>query len=189
LALLDFSLLKSIASDEGLLNSLDESGVIEKLTDRWPEIGLGVDIKKYGSALIRFMANIAANAPYSAIGLLNRDALNLWFTLRDENVVPDFKDIVLKYGCLLHGEWEMVYIMDAMEVQKNPLWAVSRSEALASGVESKIVKNVFEEVPELMKIGGQMSRIAHGMMGRPDGFWACTPISIFRRLGPVSQHK
>lgn len=105
--------------------------------------------------------------PHSIQGRMWTDQGEMWTTLNETCLVTTPSDILLKHGLQLPGEWSMLGILDAYPYDASDLVIPS-----ANGEMSDVL-------PAFLSI---LSPLTRGMLGRPEGSHAMTPLLIFREV-------
>jgi hypothetical protein len=125
--------------------------------------------QKSGSSKEPPIPDILGLFPYK-IQMTVEGEYQAWATVKEEYLVTEASDLVLKYGGTLDGVWKVVGIADA----------------LPSTFDGQLVGNLdFENNIEAfgMKLTKAMAPMARVFLGRPSDAYGLTPLVVYREIG------
>jgi len=114
--------------------------------------------------------DMIAEIPHSVHARMRAEDSHIWCTLKADCMVMSPADVMLKYGVLVDGTWQVLGILDAL-----PGAPVDQVPTLA---------RIFEgEASSPLLLGAvQIFTQLRGLLGRPPNCHGVTPLAIFREI-------
>lgn len=159
--LMSANLTPSTASATGNREQRRKERSIAGATPKMPnEIDVLVD-------LLRILPH-TAQAYFKAPGVL------AWCGLKEDALITQPGDLLLKHGIAIEGEWGVLGILDAKPDQDNSAGTAEHMQELGLGAD--LGRGVAAAIM------ASISPMARGMLGRPEHAFGLTPLLIFREV-------
>lgn len=151
-------------SDFGKSRSRDISSERKKLLDAKKDC-LGKS-KIYIDAIVEGLSQFVRSSPFSIVAIFKSEGENYWFSLKQDFLLHDQGDTLLKYGYAVEGKWSIACIVDGD----------ANSEELSQDCDDGIV---------WASLVRPVATVGRRAVGRPDNYRSLMPLAVFRSLGPI----
>lgn len=131
------------------------------------------EVKKaeiYKELTVEGISQFVRHSPFSIVAILETDDDKYWFSLKQESLLHDQGDTLLKFGYSIDGQWSVACIVDG-EKADLPDFSTVGDENSEDAVWATIVRPFV--------YGGRMA------VGRPSNYRSLMPLVVFRSLGEI----
>ena len=110
--------------------------------------------------------------PHSILSSIRVGESEVWFSLREENMIVPAPELVIKHGYLIPGEWSAVGILDAVP---NEIFPSEQDQQVEYMMAALSLGSLWEGIATI-------ASIARTTLGRPVSAFGMTPLLIFREV-------
>ncbi len=125
--------------------------------------------KIYLDSIVEGISHVVRYSPFSVVAILDADDQKYWFSLKQESLLHDQGDTLLKYGYAVDGNWSVACIIDG---------------DVADGTMSDESEENSDNIPWATAVK-TIASLGRGAVGRPANYRSLMPLVVFRCLGPI----
>lgn len=156
---------KSTDKDTSKINSQ-----IKKLKSRRDIITK--DIPVISRLVVEGISEFVRSSPFSIIAIIEVDGCKYWFTLKENCLIHDQGDTILKFGFEIEGIWSVACIVDGMASSFSSSSEITKS---ANGGDGLFLYQMAEG----------LVNASRSIAGRPSECKSIMPLVLFRNLGKI----
>jgi hypothetical protein len=119
------------------------------------------------NVLIEGICHFVQHTPFSKIAILTTESDVFWFSIKEQNLLQDYGDVILKHGSRIEGEWHIAGIIDGLPNI------------------DEFAAQTFDPNGGWLKFLRQYSIFPRRFIGRQAEMRGIQPIVIFRDLGEM----
>ena len=111
--------------------------------------------------------------PHTIQASIRGQGWNIWSSLREDSLVMNASELLLKHGVGISGTWSMLGVLDALPNDGDvPMEAYMLEQTLAGASLGGLVSEIL----------GNLAPMTRLLLGRPAGSYGMTPLLIFREI-------
>ncbi|SNY93485.1 hypothetical protein SAMN04515647_3781 [Cohaesibacter sp. ES.047] len=123
----------------------------------------------YLDAIVEGISHVVRYSPFSVVAVLETSDDCYWFSLKQESLLHDQGDTLLKYGYAIDGDWSVACILDGD----------------SKDFESREEDEPADEAIIWATLARPIAIAGRKVVGRPDHFRSLMPLVVFRSLGQI----
>lgn len=130
------------------------------------------DISVISRLIVEGISEFVRSSPFSIIAIIDVDECKYWFTLKENCLIHDQGDTILKFGFEIEGVWSVACIVDGMAYSFSSSSEIAKS---ANGGDGLFLYQMAEG----------LVNTSRSIAGRPSECKSVMPLVLFRDLGKI----